>query len=77
VLPPEHAHFGALEPMPPLQEAVSPSGQLTLHIWSSFWFVAAHSDCAETNCEKLPKDIRAIKASAYRDRVRRISPSLG
>ena len=26
---------------------------------------------------ELPKDIRAVKASAYRDRVRRISPSLG
>lgn len=77
MLVPEHAHFGALEPIPVLQEAVSPSGQLTLHIWSSFSFAAAHSDCAETNCERLPKDIRAVKTSARLDTVRRISPSLG
>jgi hypothetical protein len=77
VLAPEHTHFGALEPIPSLQAAVWPSGQLTLHIWSSFWFVAAHSDCAETDCERVPKHIRAIKTSARLEAVRRISPSLG
>jgi hypothetical protein len=77
VLALEHTHFGALEPIPALHEAVSPIGQLTLHSWSSLSFAAVHPDCAETSRGTVPKDIRAIKTSACQDVVRRISPSLG
>lgn len=77
VLEPEHTHLGALEPIPPLQAAVSPSGQLTLHIWSLLSFVAVHSDCAETDCERVTEHSRAIKTSACLRLVLRISPSLG
>jgi hypothetical protein len=73
---PEQKHFGALEPIPAVQVAVSPKGQLTLHIWSSLSFVAAHSDCAVTDCERVPKLINPIKISACLQVIRRISPPL-
>jgi hypothetical protein len=71
---PEHTHFGALEPTPALQVAVSPRAQLTLHIWSSLSLVAEHSDCAVTDGERVPKHIKAIKISACLQVVCRISP---